>query len=57
MWNGYNPEEHVAIVEEHAKVALAKQTLKAPKLQEESDSGKLVKPDNSPKTSVWRVGT
>uniref|UniRef100_A0A6I8QLA6 Pre-mRNA-splicing factor SLU7 n=1 Tax=Xenopus tropicalis TaxID=8364 RepID=A0A6I8QLA6_XENTR len=40
-WNGYNPEEHMRIVEEHAKVDLAKRTLKAQKLQEELASGKL----------------
>ncbi|CAO2642591.1 Pre-mRNA-splicing factor SLU7 [Lemmus lemmus] len=34
-WNGYNPEEHMKIVEEYAKVDLAKRTLKAQKLQEE----------------------
>ncbi|ELV12288.1 Pre-mRNA-splicing factor SLU7 [Tupaia chinensis] len=41
-WNGYNPEEHMKIVEEYAKVDLAKRTLKAQKLQEELASGKLV---------------
>lgn len=40
-WNGYNPEEHMKIVEEYAKVDLAKRTLKAQKLQEELASGKL----------------
>uniref|UniRef100_A0A8C8SZP7 Pre-mRNA-splicing factor SLU7 n=1 Tax=Peromyscus maniculatus bairdii TaxID=230844 RepID=A0A8C8SZP7_PERMB len=41
-WNGYNPEEHMKIVEEYAKVDLATRTLKAQKLQEELASGKLV---------------
>uniref|UniRef100_A0AAV2MJT5 Pre-mRNA-splicing factor SLU7 n=1 Tax=Knipowitschia caucasica TaxID=637954 RepID=A0AAV2MJT5_KNICA len=40
-WNGYNPEEHQRIVEEYAKVDLAKRTLKAHKLQDELASGKL----------------
>ncbi|KAM4784318.1 LOW QUALITY PROTEIN: pre-mRNA-splicing factor SLU7-like [Cyanocitta cristata] len=40
-WNGYNPEEHLKIVEEYSKVDLAKWTLKAQKLQEELASGKL----------------
>uniref|UniRef100_A0A8C5M515 Pre-mRNA-splicing factor SLU7 n=1 Tax=Leptobrachium leishanense TaxID=445787 RepID=A0A8C5M515_9ANUR len=44
-WNGYNPEEHMRIVEEHAKVDLAKRTLKAQKLQEELASGKLSEHD------------
>ncbi|XP_006897113.1 PREDICTED: pre-mRNA-splicing factor SLU7 [Elephantulus edwardii] len=48
-WNGYNPEEHMTIVEEYAKVDLAKRTLKAQKLQEELASGKLVEQANSPK--------
>uniref|UniRef100_A0A671R6D6 Pre-mRNA-splicing factor SLU7 n=1 Tax=Sinocyclocheilus anshuiensis TaxID=1608454 RepID=A0A671R6D6_9TELE len=41
-WNGYNPDEHMRIVEEYAKVDLAKRTLKAQKLQEELASGKLM---------------
>lgn len=40
-WNGYDPEEHQRIVEEYAKVDLAKRTLKAQKLQDELASGKL----------------
>uniref|UniRef100_A0A8C2XBM0 Pre-mRNA-splicing factor SLU7 n=1 Tax=Cyclopterus lumpus TaxID=8103 RepID=A0A8C2XBM0_CYCLU len=40
-WNGYNPEEHHRIVEEYAKVDVAKRTLKAQKLQDELASGKL----------------
>ncbi|CAO2643040.1 Pre-mRNA-splicing factor SLU7 [Lemmus lemmus] len=48
-WNGYNPEEHMKIVEEYAKVDLAKRTLKAQKLQEELASGKLMEQANSPK--------
>lgn len=48
-WNGYNPEEHMRIVEEHAKVDLAKRTLKAQKLQEELASGKLSDHVNSPR--------
>uniref|UniRef100_A0A665VVJ9 Pre-mRNA-splicing factor SLU7 n=1 Tax=Echeneis naucrates TaxID=173247 RepID=A0A665VVJ9_ECHNA len=42
-WNGYDPEEHQRIVEEYAKVDLAKRTLKAQKLQDELASGKLDK--------------
>ncbi|XP_036404081.1 pre-mRNA-splicing factor SLU7 [Megalops cyprinoides] len=41
-WNGYDPEDHMRIVEEYAKVDLAKRTLKAQKLQEELASGKLM---------------
>uniref|UniRef100_A0A7N8Y5J8 Pre-mRNA-splicing factor SLU7 n=1 Tax=Mastacembelus armatus TaxID=205130 RepID=A0A7N8Y5J8_9TELE len=40
-WNGYDPEEHQRIVEEYAKVDLAKRTLKVQKLQDELASGKL----------------
>ncbi|KAI4818698.1 hypothetical protein KUCAC02_004000 [Chaenocephalus aceratus] len=40
-WNGYNPEDHHRIVEEYAKVDVAKRTLKAQKLQDELASGKL----------------
>uniref|UniRef100_H3CWC3 Pre-mRNA-splicing factor SLU7 n=1 Tax=Tetraodon nigroviridis TaxID=99883 RepID=H3CWC3_TETNG len=40
-WNGYDPEEHQRIVEEYAKVDLAKRTLKAQRLQDELASGKL----------------
>ncbi|TWW55009.1 Pre-mRNA-splicing factor SLU7 [Takifugu flavidus] len=40
-WNGYDPEEHQRIVEEYAKVDLAKRTLKAHRLQDELASGKL----------------
>ncbi|XP_032383965.1 pre-mRNA-splicing factor SLU7 [Etheostoma spectabile] len=40
-WNGYDPEDHQRIVEEYAKVDLAKRTLKAHKLQDELASGKL----------------
>ncbi|XP_013914312.1 PREDICTED: pre-mRNA-splicing factor SLU7 [Thamnophis sirtalis] len=48
-WNGYNPEEHMKIVEEYSKVDLAKRTLKAQKLQEELASGKLTEQVNSPR--------
>ncbi|KAL4631301.1 pre-mRNA-splicing factor SLU7-like [Arapaima gigas] len=47
-WNGYDPEEHMRIVEEYAKVDLAKRTLKAQKLQEELASGKLMDQVNVP---------
>ncbi|XP_048399555.1 pre-mRNA-splicing factor SLU7 [Stegostoma tigrinum] len=46
-WNGYDPEDHMRIVEEYSKVDLAKRTLKAQKLQEELASGKLVDYVNS----------
>ncbi|XP_006002644.1 pre-mRNA-splicing factor SLU7 [Latimeria chalumnae] len=48
-WNGYNPEEHMRIVEEYSKVDLAKRTLKAQKLQDELASGKLMEQANSPR--------
>ncbi|XP_071375940.1 pre-mRNA-splicing factor SLU7-like [Centroberyx affinis] len=41
-WNGYDPEDHQRIVEEYAKVDLAKRTLKAQRLQDELASGKLM---------------
>ncbi|XP_076148678.1 pre-mRNA-splicing factor SLU7 isoform X1 [Alosa pseudoharengus] len=41
-WNGYDPDDHMRIVEEYSKVDLAKRTLKAQRLQEELASGKLV---------------
>ncbi|KAG7283098.1 hypothetical protein CRUP_033044 [Coryphaenoides rupestris] len=41
-WNGYDPEDHHRIVEEYAKVDVAKRTLKAQKLQDELASGKLM---------------
>uniref|UniRef100_A0A8C4NEE1 Pre-mRNA-splicing factor SLU7 n=1 Tax=Eptatretus burgeri TaxID=7764 RepID=A0A8C4NEE1_EPTBU len=34
-WNGYNPAEHIRIVEEYAKVDIAKRQLKAQNLQDE----------------------
>ena len=40
-WNGYNPDDHKAIIEEYSKVELAKRQLKAEKLQEELISGEL----------------
>ncbi|XP_063784836.1 pre-mRNA-splicing factor SLU7 [Pseudophryne corroboree] len=48
-WNGYNPEEHMRIVEEHSKVDLAKRTLKTQKLQEELASGRLLEQVSSPR--------
>ncbi|MGH0124690.1 UNVERIFIED_CONTAM: hypothetical protein FKN15_033342 [Acipenser sinensis] len=48
-WNGYDAEEHMRIVEEYAKVDLAKRTLKAQKMQEELASGKLTEQANSRK--------
>ncbi|XP_030639790.1 pre-mRNA-splicing factor SLU7 isoform X2 [Chanos chanos] len=48
-WNGYDPDDHMRIVEEYAKVDLAKRTLKAQKLQEELASGKLMDQANSRK--------
>ncbi|KTG46926.1 hypothetical protein cypCar_00019926 [Cyprinus carpio] len=48
-WNGYDPDEHMRIVEEYSKVDLAKRTLKAQKLQEELASGKLMDQANSRK--------
>ncbi|KAL9823763.1 pre-mRNA-splicing factor SLU7-like [Geothlypis trichas] len=47
-WNGYDPEEHMKIVEEYSKVDLVKCALKAQKLQEEMASGKLERV-NSPR--------
>ncbi|KAL0973738.1 hypothetical protein UPYG_G00210300 [Umbra pygmaea] len=46
-WNGYDPEDHMRIVEEYAKVDQAKQTLKSHKLQEELASGKLTEQASS----------
>ena len=40
-WNGYNPDDHQAIVEEYAKIEMAKRALKAEKLQVELLSGKI----------------
>ena len=40
-WNGYNPDDHQAVVEEYRKIEVAKQQLKAEKLQSELLSGKL----------------
>lgn len=40
-WNGYNPDDHQAVIEEYRKVETAKQQLKAEKLQSELLSGKL----------------
>ncbi|XP_051505309.1 pre-mRNA-splicing factor SLU7 [Myxocyprinus asiaticus] len=48
-WNGYDPDDHMRIVEEYSKVDLAKRTLKAQKLQEELASGKLMDQANSRK--------
>ena len=50
-WNGYNLNEHATIIEEHAKVEMAKRKLKAEKLQEELLSGKL--PEGSAKVPAW----
>ncbi|KAF2985379.1 hypothetical protein EK904_009064, partial [Melospiza melodia maxima] len=47
-WNGYDPEEHMKIVEEYSRVDLAQCALKAQKLQEELASGKLERV-NSPR--------
>ncbi|XP_066505388.1 pre-mRNA-splicing factor SLU7 [Hoplias malabaricus] len=41
-WNGYDPEDHMRIVEEYGKVDQAKRTLKAQRLQEELATGKLM---------------
>ena len=40
-WNGYNPDNHQAVIEEYAKVEMAKRQLKAERLQAELLSGKL----------------
>ena len=40
-WNGYNLDEHAAIIEEYAKVEMAKRQLKAEQLQAQLLSGKL----------------
>ena len=40
-WNGYNPDDHQAVIEEYRKMETAKQQLKAEKLQSELLSGKL----------------
>eukprot|EP01137_Pigoraptor_chileana_P033117 Opistho-2@23549 len=38
-WNGYNPEDHMRIVEEYAKVDLAKKMLRAERLQRDGSEG------------------
>ena len=40
-WNGYNTDEHQAVVEEYAKVEMAKRQLKAERLQTDLLDGKL----------------
>ncbi|XP_078486903.1 zinc finger protein (CCHC)-12 [Ciona intestinalis] len=40
-WNGYNPNQHKEVIEEYKKIEIAKQTVKAKKLQEELISGKM----------------
>lgn len=40
-WNGYDPREHEAVVEEYSKVEMAKRQLKAERLQDELMEGKL----------------
>lgn len=40
-WNGYNTDEHQKVIEEYAKVEMAKRQLKAETLQSELLSGKL----------------
>ncbi|XP_039258362.2 pre-mRNA-splicing factor SLU7-like [Styela clava] len=40
-WNGYTAEQHEDVIEEYAKIEVAKQALKAQKLQEELLSGKM----------------
>lgn len=40
-WNGYNTDEHQAVVEEYAKIEMAKRALKAERLQTELMEGKL----------------
>ena len=52
-WNGYNLDEHATIIEEHAKVEMAKRKLKAEKLQEELLSGKL--PEGSAKVRALSI--
>ena len=49
-WNGYNPDDHQAVIEEYRKIETAKQQLKAEKLQSELLSGKLS--ESSIKVSV-----
>ncbi|KAJ8015047.1 hypothetical protein DPEC_G00022080 [Dallia pectoralis] len=53
-WNGYDPEDHMRIVEEYAKVDQAKQTLKSQKLHEELASGKLT--DQASSSRKWDDG-
>lgn len=40
-WNGYNTDQHQEVVEEYAKVEMAKRQLKADRLQTELMDGKL----------------
>lgn len=50
-WNGYNLDEHAAIIEEYNKVEMAKRQLKAEKLQDQLLSGKL--PEGAAKVCTW----
>ncbi|CAK8698288.1 unnamed protein product [Clavelina lepadiformis] len=46
-WNGYNPDQHQEVIEDYAKIEVAKQTVKAQKLQEELLSGKMSNADDN----------
>ncbi|XP_070539706.1 pre-mRNA-splicing factor SLU7-like [Ptychodera flava] len=45
-WNGYNPKEHQAVIEEYAKMEEAKKHLKAQQLQEDLKTGKISEKSN-----------
>lgn len=40
-WNGFDPEAHREVISEYAKIEVAKQAMKAQKLQEELITGKM----------------
>lgn len=46
-WNGYNPENHREVIDEFRKIEVAKQALKAQKLQEELLSGKMAETETA----------
>ena len=41
----YNPEQHQEVIEDYAKIEVAKQAVKAQKLQEELLTGKMTDAD------------
>lgn len=50
-WNGFQSDQHKEVIEEYAKIEIAKQALKAQKLQEELLTGKMTVPDEEENNS------